>query len=439
MSPIDLQTMSLISLDCRAERSDAGRAPEVGAQETIVTAGVFVLTDAATLIPMKPASFVTEDEFQNLLASFPELLVGDQIDSQSPRRFILVSREQSIADQEGGGGRWAVDHLFIDQDGVPTLVEVKRSSDTRIRREVIGQMLDYAANSVSYWPVQNLRDRFESRSAEDGVDPASVLRDRLGLEEKPDVFWGRVETNLRAGKVRLLFVADVIPRELRRVVEFLNAQMSPAEVLAIELRQFQGEGLRTLVPTVIGQTQAAIRSKSSTSGAPQRSWDEVSLLEALGERTDERSVTNARLIISWMKRTADRVAFNTSVEWGSITAVFTRPGAEARPLAIWSDGSFGVQFEYLKNKPVFSELAEREELLRRVNETPGIALPPAAASARKTVKLSALTPEAVASRSGCSSSRRPRSSPPMSGPARRASSSPTTPSSRTRPSPRSSC
>ena len=28
----------------------------------------------------------------------------------------------------------------------PTLVEVKRSSDTRIRREVVGQMLDYAAN-----------------------------------------------------------------------------------------------------------------------------------------------------------------------------------------------------------------------------------------------------------------------------------------------------
>jgi hypothetical protein len=364
--------------------------------ETIVTAGVFVLTDAATLIPMKQASFVTEDEFQNLLANFPELLVGDQIDSQSPRRFILVSREQSIADQEGGGGRWSVDHLFIDQDGVPTLVEVKRSSDTRIRREVIGQMLDYAANAIVHWPVQNLRDRFEARTAEEGVNPTSALRDRLGLDEAPDVFWSRVETNLKAGKVRLLFVADVIPRELRRVVEFLNAQMSPAEVLAIELRQFEGEGLRTLVPMVIGQTQAAIRTKSSTSSAPQRNWDETSFLEALGDRTDERSVENALLVIDWMKRNADRVSFNTSAEWGAITAVFTRPEAEARPLVIWSDGSFGVQFEYLKTKPVFSDLGEREELLRRVNETPGVELPLSAASGRKTVKLSALTPEGVA-------------------------------------------
>src|SRR5262249_3604083 len=31
---------------------------------------------------------------------------------------------------------WSVDHLFLDQDAVRTLVEVKRGSDTRIRREV---------------------------------------------------------------------------------------------------------------------------------------------------------------------------------------------------------------------------------------------------------------------------------------------------------------
>jgi hypothetical protein len=31
-----------------------------------------------------------------------------------------------------------------------------------------------------------------------------------------------------------------IPAELRRIVEFLNKQMNPAEVLALELRQFEG-------------------------------------------------------------------------------------------------------------------------------------------------------------------------------------------------------
>lgn len=57
------------------------------------------------------------------------------------------------------------------------------------------------------------------------------------------------------------FVADVIHAELRRIVEFLNAQMSPAEVIALELRHYAGQGLRTLVPRVIGRTAEAERRK----------------------------------------------------------------------------------------------------------------------------------------------------------------------------------
>jgi hypothetical protein len=38
----------------------------------------------------------------------------------------------------------SLDHVFIDKEAVPTLVDVKRSSDNRIRRQIIRQMLDYA-------------------------------------------------------------------------------------------------------------------------------------------------------------------------------------------------------------------------------------------------------------------------------------------------------
>ena len=190
--------------------------------------GVFVLRDEATLVPMAAASFATEDDFQRLLASFPELLAGDQIDTEVPRRFMLVAREQGIADGEGGGARWSLDHLFLDQDGIPTLVEVKRGTDTRIRREVVGQMLDYAANSILHWPVEELRARFGSRCGEEGRDPEAVLAELIGPGRNGEGFWSQVRTNLQAGRVRLLFVADRVPPELRRVVEFLNRQMQPA-------------------------------------------------------------------------------------------------------------------------------------------------------------------------------------------------------------------
>ena len=87
--------------------------------------GVFVLRDPTTLIPMQTASFASEDDFQHLLANFPELLAGDQIDTDTPRRFILVAREQPVASEEGGGNRWSLDHLFLDHEGIPTLVEVE--------------------------------------------------------------------------------------------------------------------------------------------------------------------------------------------------------------------------------------------------------------------------------------------------------------------------
>jgi len=51
--------------------------------------------------------------------------------------------------------------------------------------------------------------------------------------------------------------------------------MDPVEVLAIEVHQYVGKGLKTLVPRVIGQTAEAQARKSGTMGvSPQ--WDEPS-------------------------------------------------------------------------------------------------------------------------------------------------------------------
>src|SRR5262245_57471571 len=156
------------------------------------------------------------------------------IDSSAPRRWVLVTRELGVPAEQSAGDRWSLDHLFLDQDGIPTLVEVKRRGDTRIRREVVGQMLDYAANGVVYWPVDTIRARFEARCNTEGLEPGDVLGEALGAHLDVEVFWQNVRSNLQAGRVRLVFLADEIPRELRRIVEFLNGQMDPAEVLAVE-------------------------------------------------------------------------------------------------------------------------------------------------------------------------------------------------------------
>ena len=47
----------------------------------------------------------------------------------------------------------------------------------RIRREVVGQLLDYAANAVSYWPVEEFYSHFERECEANGIDPASKLQE----------------------------------------------------------------------------------------------------------------------------------------------------------------------------------------------------------------------------------------------------------------------
>ncbi len=133
--------------------------------------GIFLLDPAGELTEMAETAFAAELDLQQLLAQHPNLLAGDQIDPGTPRRWLLVSREVGIPDQEQGSSRWALDHLFLDQDGVPTLVEVKRGSDPRTRREVVGQMLDYAANSVLYWTPDALQGRLTKRCEREGLDP----------------------------------------------------------------------------------------------------------------------------------------------------------------------------------------------------------------------------------------------------------------------------
>ena len=99
---------------------------------------IYLLRDNDALLPMEEAGYTSEDLLQTLLQNYPDLLAGDQMNEASPRRWLLVDREFGVPDEENGAGRWSLDHLFLDQDGIPTLVEVKRSTDTRIRREVVG-------------------------------------------------------------------------------------------------------------------------------------------------------------------------------------------------------------------------------------------------------------------------------------------------------------
>jgi hypothetical protein len=87
--------------------------------------------DEYSLKPMFETAFVKESHLQELLAKYYDLLPGDQIDPDQPRRWLLVAREMGVPGEPEANDRWSLDHLFLDQDGILTFVECKRASDTQ--------------------------------------------------------------------------------------------------------------------------------------------------------------------------------------------------------------------------------------------------------------------------------------------------------------------
>ncbi len=256
---------------------------------------IYLLGEDGAPEPLAETAPTDEAALQQLIADHPTLLAGEQITPDAPRRWLLIRREMGIADGAESADRWSVDHLLLDQDARPTLVEVKLGGNSEIRRRVVGQMLDYAANATRVWTGGLLRERFEVEAG-DEVAGRELLAARLGIEDEPDdeadayeTFWERVDVNLRADRIRLLFVADRIPDELAHVVEFLNRHMAQIEVLAVEVKAFRGEGVRALVPRVIGRSAAS----------PAGRWPPTRMtLDRLVDEFPEGAVrTAARLLI----------------------------------------------------------------------------------------------------------------------------------------------
>ena len=330
---------------------------------------IFLIDKDKKLVELNETEFITEDQFQELLENYPNLLSGNQINPENPRKWILISREFGVPSEMNGTNIWSLDHLFIDQDGIPTLIEVKRRSDTRIRREVVGQMLDYAANAVTYWSIDEIKNKFEKICEINDIEPAIKLISTFDEVDDYEKFWETVDTNLKAGKIRMLFVADIIPKELQRIIEFLNEQMSPAEILGIELKQFGSENLKTLVPRVIGKTSIAQAKKGKKETFY---WDEKTFFTELENNGGIGAVKTVKKIINHFEPKVSKLWYGKGKTIGSLIPILEINKKHHFLFSIWTDTKIEIPFQWMKGKKAFSDIEKRKIILNKLNEIKGI-------------------------------------------------------------------
>ena len=332
-------------------------------------AGLFLVDQAGKLTALTQSDYDSEDLLQGLLADYPDLLGGDQMGGGVPRQWLFVAREAPVPDREGGSGRWSLDHLFLDQDAIPTFVEVKRATDSRIRREVVGQMLDYAANGLLYWPVEAIQGFL----AQQGTSADECLVEAFGGEVDTAIYWQQLRDNIADGRIRLLFVADKIPSELLAVVEFLNKHMDHTEVLAVEIPQFTGEGLRTLAPRVLGQTQEAVQKKGGSQTASR--WDEGRCFDLMKSKLPAADVAFARAYFDWIADQGWPVGYGRGKVDGSFIPSFLVDGQPyVYPFAGYTFGKFELRLPYMMEAAPFDQAEKRVEFVRRLNLPPEVGI-----------------------------------------------------------------
>ena len=309
---------------------------------------IYLMTKERTVVELTTERYEKEDEFEALLADHPSLMDGEQIDPENPRRWLLVGRQVGISDGAVDVARWDLDLLFVDQEAIPTLVEVKRKSDTRLRREVFGQILEYAANAPTFWTPDWLKKRFAGQCGA-GNDPDVVLAGFLRRERSVETYWEEVHANLEKGNMRLVLVADRIPPEVQRIVEFLNESMTLTEVLALELKYYAGNGFATHVPRVMGRTARMELQRKQAVGS-RRTWSRESFLSDVRSRCGEDSVTT-RAIVELLDR-LDGARFEarwgTGAARGSYTPIESRLSKRG-PISLYSDGRMSVKTLWLSD------------------------------------------------------------------------------------------
>ncbi len=223
---------------------------------------------------------LSERDLQELLDAQPDVLPIDDISS---RWGPLVSLGREIGLSAG-----YIDNLFVSPAGDLTVVEAKLWRNPEARREVVGQILDYAA-ALAIMSYEDLDETVRASAP----GPSIWARVMLSTHAPPGGgearFIDTVTRSLRAGRFLLLVVGDGIRSDLHSIADLLG--LHPTLGFHLELVELRVHALPEssdllVVPTLVGRTEEVTRAVVEIRN-PDRA--EVSVAVALPREDPEPS------------------------------------------------------------------------------------------------------------------------------------------------------
>jgi hypothetical protein len=210
-------------------------------------------------LPLTRVSFsdrrVAEKLLQSILHQTPQILPVDEFDA-SFGPLISLGREIDN-----------IDNLFISPRGRLTIVETKLWRNPEATREVVAQILEYAAQ-VSSWSYSELEDKLRKTlsPAEGAAQSLYELVKRSSVDEElcEADFIDSVQRTLKNGRFLLLVVGDGIRENIESLLELLHKHPQKLFTFGlIELQIFKCDKFPheyLIVPQIVANTTEIVRA-----------------------------------------------------------------------------------------------------------------------------------------------------------------------------------
>jgi hypothetical protein len=259
----------------------------------------------------------------------------------------------------------SVDLVTVGPQGNITLVECKLSSNSEIRRSVIGQIFAYASGC---WRMsfEDFSRAFSSRNQ--SVSLTNAVRNALPPAHRQqweeDAFQLSVTENLKAGRFTLIIAVDRITDELKRIIPYVNSHtVAEVQFLALELGYVRDGDVELVRPLTYGSESVA----DKRNGGPRRFWTADAYFEKLKEYPSRvRAIVEALITFS-EQRGAEMHGGSGSLP--SLNVSF-RFGDKRKTL--WSSYYYGkgptfdLNFEYIRSLHSSEALANCARTLQSI-------------------------------------------------------------------------
>ncbi|MEQ9261201.1 MAG: hypothetical protein RIG84_19100 [Roseovarius sp.] len=186
------------------------------------------------------SSELTEKWLQELIFDNPEVLPLEEIELGSGQ-MVPLCRELRIPK---AGGNVFLDILGVTARGRLVLVECKLWRNPQARREVVAQILEYAAH-LRRWSYADLTAQLKNKQGWKSSNPIHERVIAAGAEVEEAAFSDAVAQSLRTGDFDLVVAGDGIREDMAAIAEHLHGQ--GARLALLEFQVWSDETGRQLV------------------------------------------------------------------------------------------------------------------------------------------------------------------------------------------------